>query len=151
MIFDQVPLTRLIGLATGVGVNVQRITERALKPVGLTYAQFGLLTAAAEREGQSQRELTVRLEGDSTTVMVIVDSLEKKGLAERRPDPTDRRRKRIHLTPRGKRTALRALETVKNLYEPLLAEFTEREISAAIPVLERLYMRLRDRRNETNT
>ena len=39
------------------------------------------------------------------TVTFLLDTLEKKGLAVRKPHPNDRRRKRVQLTPKGQRLA----------------------------------------------
>jgi DNA-binding MarR family transcriptional regulator len=39
------------------------------------------------------------------TVTFLLDTLEKKGLAVRKPHPNDRRRKRIQLTPKGQHLA----------------------------------------------
>jgi DNA-binding MarR family transcriptional regulator len=39
---------------------------------------------------------------DAPYATLIVDTLEQRGLAERRPDPADRRRKLVELTPAGK-------------------------------------------------
>lgn len=44
------------------------------------------------------------------TVTFILDTLEKRGLARRRPHPSDRRRKTVHLTAKGKRLAQSILE-----------------------------------------
>ena len=52
------------------------------------------LTEMAARAG-----ITVQSMGE------LVDDLETKGYLERRPDPDDRRAKRIHLTERGRRNA----------------------------------------------
>ena len=52
------------------------------------------LTEMATRAG-----ITVQSMGE------LVDDLESKGYLERRPDPTDRRAKRIHLTKRGRKNA----------------------------------------------
>lgn len=49
----------------------------------------------------------------------LVDQLERIGLVERRPDPEDRRAKRIHQTDRGRRAAKAALRALRK---------TEREI-----------------------
>lgn len=87
MIFDQDPVTRLVGFTAGIHIRTQRIAERALRPVGLTYAQFGVLAAIAERDGRSQRELAERLETDANTLMVVCDSLQRKRLAKRLPGP----------------------------------------------------------------
>jgi DNA-binding MarR family transcriptional regulator len=139
MIFDQEPVTRLIGLASGIHIKTQRIAERELKAIGLTYAQFGVLTAIAEKDGRTQRELAVRLETDSNTLMVICDSLQKKGLAERRGDPEDRRIWRISMTPRGLKGLAKALTVVEGLYRPLSRIVEDREIQKALPLLEKLY------------
>lgn len=52
------------------------------------------LTEMAARAG-----ITVQSMGE------LVDDLEAKGYLERRPDPKDRRAKRIHLTKRGRKNA----------------------------------------------
>jgi len=52
------------------------------------------LTEMAARAG-----ITVQSMGE------LVDDLETKGYLERRPDPNDRRAKRIHLTARGRKNA----------------------------------------------
>ncbi len=51
----------------------------------------------------------------------LVDDLESKGYLERRPDPTDRRAKRIHLTKRGRKNA-RIAKHVTAAVEDHLAE-----------------------------
>jgi DNA-binding MarR family transcriptional regulator len=98
VIFEQEPLTRLVGLATGIAWKTQSITERALKAHGLTYVQFGVLTAIAQEDARTRRELADKLETDTNTHMVICDSLEKKGLAVPQADPADGRKRRISMT-----------------------------------------------------
>ena len=145
MIYDTIPITRLIGLASGIQMKTQRAAERELKSLGLTYAQFGTLTAIRERDGRSQTELAHRLESDANTVMVICDSLQKKGLVDRKADPADRRVWRICITPRGGQAITKAREAVERLYTPLLSVLTDQEIAAAVPVLEKLYGCLKER------
>lgn len=145
MIFDQEPVTRFIGFASGIHFKIQRITERELKALGLTYSQFGVLAAIAEKDGRTQRELADRLETDANTVMVVCDSLEKKGLARRCPDPADRRIWRISVTPRGSKAFAKALAIVQALYRPLSRVISEKEVDKALPLLERLYGHLREK------
>ena len=55
----------------------------------------------------------------------LVDDLESKGYLERRPDPSDRRAKRIYLTERGRkstRIGKRAQADVENSLAELLGE-----------------------------
>jgi DNA-binding MarR family transcriptional regulator len=44
---------------------------------------------------------------DAPYATLIVDTLEERGLVERRPDPADRRRKLVSLTPEGKEAVTR--------------------------------------------
>lgn len=47
---------------------------------------------------------------DASYVTALADGLQERGLAERRPHPTDRRVKTIVLTPAGRATRERALQ-----------------------------------------
>lgn len=72
------------------------------------------LTEMAGRAG-----MTVQSMGE------LVDDLETKGYLERRPDPDDRRAKRIHLTQRGRknaRVAKRATADVEDHLVELLGQ-----------------------------
>ena len=50
---------------------------------------------------------------DPPYATLIVDTLEKRGLVERRPDPGDRRRKLVALTPEGKEAAHRVRQIMR--------------------------------------
>jgi DNA-binding MarR family transcriptional regulator len=60
---------------------------------------------------QTQRELARRLHYDPSNITALADSLEARGLIERRPDASDRRFRLLALTPEGEglRSALEAL------------------------------------------
>jgi len=50
---------------------------------------------------------------DAPYATLIVDTLEERGLVERHPDPADRRRKQVELTPAGKEAAGRMLSILR--------------------------------------
>lgn len=52
---------------------------------------------------QSQRELARRLHYDPSNINALADSLEARGLIERRSDVSDRRLRLLALTPEGER------------------------------------------------
>lgn len=62
-----------------------------------------VLAAIADREPQTQLELANALSLDKTTLMAIVDRLERDGLVLRTSCPTDRRVKVPKLTDAGRR------------------------------------------------
>ena len=63
---------------------------------------YQVLTAACLGEPGSQLELAHHLGVDRTVMTYLLDDLEAAGLIERRPDPADRRARRVVVTPRGR-------------------------------------------------
>ena len=74
--------------------------RRAIR-LGLTRAQWRALKAIRRREGLSQSELAEFLEMEPIAVGRVIDRLVAAGFVERRADPNDRRRWRLHLTTKA--------------------------------------------------
>jgi DNA-binding MarR family transcriptional regulator len=72
-----------------------------LARLGLTPNDSRALGSLEPEAGRTMRALAREWLCDASTATWIVDRLEAKGLAERRPHPTDRRVKLVVLTPRG--------------------------------------------------
>src|SRR3954447_5818092 len=92
------------------GQRIARNFAAALEPLGLRPPHFGVLTLIDTHPGSAQRELVQRSMIDASTMVAVIDELEELGLAERRPHPADRRKRAVHLTPKGRRTLERARE-----------------------------------------
>ena len=74
----------------------------ALGRAGLTPNDARTLASIAPiAEGRSMRSLADEWRCDASTVTWMVDRLEARGLAERRPHPSDRRSRLVALTPAG--------------------------------------------------
>jgi DNA-binding MarR family transcriptional regulator len=82
----------------------QRAVSEAL---GLSFTRLKALRRLAWRP-MTGRQLADSMSTDPPHISVIVDELEKKGLVERTPHPTDRRAKILAVTPEGRQTAERA-------------------------------------------
>ncbi len=85
----------------------------------------------------SLSELASAVSVDAPYATLIVDSLEERGLVERRPDPADRRRKLVALTPEGKEAAQRALR-IKREPPPGFARLTHAELDTLEALMRRL-------------
>ena len=68
----------------------------------------------------SQIQLADQCALDKTTMVVTMDALEKAGLAERRPSPTDRRARIIAVTDEGRGARGAADAIVSRLYADVL-------------------------------
>jgi DNA-binding MarR family transcriptional regulator len=77
---------------------LRRDFERRSKGTGLTRAQWAVLAYVARSEGSNQAALADMLDIEPITLVRLLDKLEAAGLVERRPDPADRRVRRLFLT-----------------------------------------------------
>jgi len=97
-----------------------RFDQRA-RAYGMTRAQWIILARLNRQPGMSQNELAAICEVEPITVGRLIDRLEARGMVERRPDPTDRRVKRLHLLP----AAEPILKEISRYRELLDAEMTQ--------------------------
>lgn len=67
--------------------------------LGITRAQWAVLARLDRFEGLKQSELADMLDLQPISLTRLLDRLASCGLIERRSDPTDRRAKRLFLTP----------------------------------------------------
>jgi len=77
-----------------------RFAERIAK-LDLVPAQAGLLRAVAASPGQSQQALARLLGTPPSRLVALVDTLEERGILQRRRNPDDRRLHALHLTDAG--------------------------------------------------
>jgi len=85
---------------------------------GMTRAQWAVLVRVEHAEGLNQSELAEGLDLQPITLTRLLDKLCDSGLIERRPDPSDRRAKRLYLLPAAKPL----LEQLGTLGEETMAE-----------------------------
>jgi MarR family transcriptional regulator for hemolysin len=84
---------------------------------GITRAQWAVMARLDRQEGLKQSELAEMLDLQPITLTRLLDRLGDSGLIERRPDPRDRRAKRLFLTP----AARPLLERLGGLAEELMS------------------------------
>ena len=72
--------------------------DRRIRKLGLTRAQWWVLTHLFRGDGVSQTELAETLEIEKPTLGRLLDRLESKGWIRRAHDARDRRMWRVHLT-----------------------------------------------------
>jgi MarR family transcriptional regulator, transcriptional regulator for hemolysin len=80
----------------------RRFNARALRVLGLTRTQCRLLGYLARNEGIHQAGLADLLEIRPMTLVRQLDRMEEDGWIERRPDPSDRRARRLVLTEKAR-------------------------------------------------
>jgi DNA-binding MarR family transcriptional regulator len=122
-----------------IGTLVQRFHqeyEAAAAVHGLTGAQARVLALVCA-EPLPMRQIAQRLKCEPSNVTGIVDRLEDRGLAERQPDPADRRIKLAVATAAGRGTAERLRDSLDFAREPLAA-LPERDRTVLRDLLRRM-------------
>ena len=121
--------------------NGQRIAHyfaASLDPLGLRPPLFGVMTLIDSAPGSTQRELVERSMIDASTMVALIDELEQRGFAERRPHEDDRRKHTVFLTAKGGKILVKAREaaiaTAREVLGPLKAE----EVATLTKLLRKL-------------
>jgi DNA-binding MarR family transcriptional regulator len=110
---------RLGAVLSWAAENAQEVADSALEPLGLTVKHFGVMTflryeteSDRERGSLSQQAIGERLRIDRTTMVSLIDDLERDGYVKRERNPDDRRAYVVTLTAAGRRAQARAEEAV---------------------------------------
>jgi DNA-binding MarR family transcriptional regulator len=119
-------------------VLLQRVEEH-LATFGLSFARFELLRLLAfTRHGELPLgKLGARLQVHPTSITSAVDRLEKQGLVERHPHPTDGRTTLAVITDAGRDIVERATKVLNDEVFAVIG-LTERESSQLYKLLEKL-------------
>jgi MarR family transcriptional regulator, lower aerobic nicotinate degradation pathway regulator len=99
---------------------------------------YRLLAALAEFGPASQASLGRRTAMDRSDVAAAVNELVARGLAQRAPDPADRRRNVISITAAGTAHLRRLDELVAGVQDELLAPLSPAERQQLIRLLNRI-------------
>jgi DNA-binding MarR family transcriptional regulator len=125
---------------------LRKVVDQRARRIGMSRAQWAILaTLHRGQEGMRQVDLANQMDLEPITVARLLDRLETAGLVERRPDPDDRRARRVYLRP----AAHPVIEQLKKIGDELLGGalngVTEHEIEIATTVLTRVRENLQGR------
>jgi DNA-binding MarR family transcriptional regulator len=109
----------------------------ALGELGISVRVYCALAKAAEGE-YTQRQLAELAWMDKTTMVVTLDEMEQRGLAERRVSPTDRRAHVVAITPEGRRLVTKADRIVQGVYDDVLGTVGAKQRAEFVAGLQQL-------------
>jgi MarR family transcriptional regulator, lower aerobic nicotinate degradation pathway regulator len=96
------------------------VMSEALRPLGIELRHFAVLIVLVNRGPTEQRDLVAATGSDKAGIMRVVDDLERKGLAVRKPVPGDRRVRAVEITRKGLELFDAAHEAAEPLAERLV-------------------------------
>lgn len=109
-----------------IGIHYYR-THKLLEKEGIYPGQPPLLFALNREDGQSQKELSQKLNIQPATITVMVKRMEKAGLIERKQDQQDQRISRVYLTDQGKIVQKKVAKIIKEIEKECFGNFTIEE------------------------
>lgn len=112
--------------------------EEVLAPSGLGIKHFGCLSVLADEGPLSQQLLGTRMDVDRTTMVGLIDDLERAKLVTRHRNPSDRRAYALEATAAGRAWIDRALKHVLAMQDELLRPLEPRERDQLRDLLQRL-------------
>ena len=117
----------------------RQAVDRRLKYLGVSQASWMTIAIAAKaRSPLSQSELADKLGVEGATMVAMIDRLVKAGLVIREASTTDRRVKRIVLTPAGTKIYEKVKTEGVALRKELLANTDPQKLLIATEILEGL-------------
>jgi DNA-binding MarR family transcriptional regulator len=125
----------LIGQASAYS---HRLLVEGFSAVGARGYHHRLLAALEEFGPASQAALGRRTGIDRSDVVAAVDELADRALVQRSPDPDDRRRNTITITPAGTKQLRRLEQILADVQDELLAPLSPADRTRLIRLLTRL-------------
>lgn len=116
-------------LVKHIDLAMRKRAESAVQADDLTFAQLHALAALEHRPdgAATLKELERQFRVAQSTMAGIAARLEKKNLIESVPDESDRRVKRVRITPEGRALCCRAKTAAEASEQELLSVLTQRE------------------------
>jgi DNA-binding MarR family transcriptional regulator len=124
--------------------------QKDMRAVGLnmTQEQYFILFKLWQKDGPYQAELEDGLLGDSPNITRILDGMEQKKMIERRSDPRDRRKLRIHLADEGRRIRRLYLKHAPRARLEDYSGLDDKDLSELKRILNRIESNIMGRDNE---
>jgi len=112
--------------------------DRIVRELGTSRSQWWVLAFLSRDDGAPQTSLAAQLDVGKVALGGLIDRLEEAGMVERRPDPVDRRVKRVFLTKEGKRLVSQNKELDRRVNETTLIGVSLEDFETTMRTLEKM-------------
>lgn len=135
--FPSVSLSEVFELIDQTAKNLRSIQRQTVSESGLTPPQYAVLHLLWERDERPFKEFADFLVCSRATITGIIDTLERKGLVERKTNPEDRRSLLATLTEAG-RDMQEKTPALENVYNTCCAGLSPIELKQLSFLLNKL-------------
>ncbi len=132
-----VSLSKVFELIDLTAKNLRHIQRQTVSESGLTPPQYAVLHLLWERDERPFKEFADFMVCSRATITGIIDTLERKGLVERKTNPEDRRSLLATLTEEG-RSMQQKTPVLENIYNTCCAGLSLIELQQLSFLLNKL-------------
>jgi DNA-binding MarR family transcriptional regulator len=118
-----------------IGVFLERLADYDLRPV-----DFSVMSVIHHNPGVTSRQLCASLAILPPNLVGLIQSLESRGLIERRPHPTDGRAVGLHPTTQGVSLMQQAEETAAEAEIEASSKLTAQQRQTLVQLLQKIYL-----------
>ncbi|MFF1817233.1 MarR family winged helix-turn-helix transcriptional regulator [Kribbella sp. NPDC058245] len=115
------------------------IAARLAERPGLTLWEYAALAELTDQGAVAQHVLATGLGIDASDMVRLMDDLIAKGLVARDRDPADRRRYRIDLTAKGRRTTKTARTVIQEVEQATLQPLSAAERATLLKLVAKVH------------
>ena len=143
--------------SVGFAVNVTaKAFQKALdaelrKNVGVTISQWRVISTLTKHAGITQKEIAERVGIEGSTLVPIIDKMEKDGFVKRKLDNEDRRINRIYLTSKADVLWNSMIECALRIRKLSTKEISEEQIKTTLDILQKISKNLAIYFDNTNS
>lgn len=127
-----------------VGRELIRALQSRLEPLGITPGQVAQLLALYQTDGLTQRELCEIVGIEQPTMANTLNRMERDGLIERRPHPSDGRKQLVYLTDKARALGSRVARAAASVNAVATAGLSNTEKSTLLDLIEKVRANLHD-------
>ncbi|WP_346855091.1 MarR family transcriptional regulator [uncultured Draconibacterium sp.] len=131
------PLTHLLGQTSKL-IQLKLKESFMENNLDMTVEQYIFLRLIANRDNLIQQELADHFQKDKSLILRQIETLLDRKLVERKTDESDKRKKNLILTEKGKETVALLSSISKKVSNDLLTGITESEQKVFISVIEKI-------------
>ncbi|MFP3812605.1 MULTISPECIES: MarR family winged helix-turn-helix transcriptional regulator [Bacillus] len=130
----------LIGyLVHRTDVKMTNYFTNRLKPYGVTPEQWGIISILSHEKGTTQKELAEGIDKNQTTVVRMIQSMERKGLVKKIFNEQDRRSHHLFLTEKGDEIKKAILPVVMDAHRTVTNQLSDEEVQQLKLLLNKLF------------
>jgi hypothetical protein len=118
-----------------IGVFLERLAVYGLKPV-----DFSVMSVIHHNPGVTSRQLCASLSILPPNLVGLIQSLESRGLIDRKPHPTDGRAVGLHPTAKGVTLMQQAEVTASELEIDASSKLTASQRQTLVQLLQKIYL-----------